>query len=166
MTLRELAKEYDDTDLLLAHYSDNKRAWAKLIDLEPAQVWQMLDQITRNERADIRKDALRAMNTIAQGDTPEDKKKRLAGGARRTEKRQEAVFEWPLFGGKPLRECRVGDLMESVGLRREQIMGQEMAADFEEAIALLLPNNKVTVGKTLTAEAISEAYREIYVEAA
>jgi len=163
MTLRELVKEHD-ADSLYSYLMAHPRIWAAALKDGPL-VTRMLDQLFRDERADLRQNTHRGMARI-EGDTPQDKANRLAGQERLTDRMKSTLFDWPTYAGKPLRECRMADLRASVAARRDQAGRQELAAGFEETVANLLPNARVMVGTTLTAEAISEAYQGVYVEAA
>ena len=163
MTLRELVKEHDADSLhsyLLAH----PRIWAAGLKDGPL-VARMLDQLFRDERADLRQSAHRGMAALT-GDTPEDKANRMAGQKRLTDRMEKTLLDWPTFAGVPLRDCTRSTLLASVAARRDQAGRQELAAGFEEAVARLLPNKRATVGRALTAEAISEAYQGVYSEAA
>ncbi len=163
MTLRKLVKEHDASSLhsyLIAH----PKIWAAALHDGPL-VTRMLDQLFRDERADLRQNTHRGMAALT-GDTPEDKANRLAGSARLTNRVRDTLLDFPTYGGKPLRECRLADLRASVTARREQAGRQGLAADFEEAVANLLPNGRTMVGTTLTVEAISKAYQGVYSEAA
>lgn len=163
MTLRELITEHDANSLhsyLLAH----PRIWAAALKDGPL-VTRMLDQLIRDGRHEHRQSVHRGMLSLA-GDTPEDKANRMAGQERLTRRMSSTLLDWATYAGMPLRDCRYADLIASVAARREQASRQELAAGFEEAVAALLPDGCVTVGDVLTAEAISEAYQGVYIEAA
>lgn len=163
MTLRELVKEHD-ADTLYAYLLVHPRIWTNTLQDGPT-VTRMLDQLIRDECRVPRRAVHRGMAALT-GDTPVDKANRQAGQERLTDRMRDTLFDWPTYAGKPLRECRMSDLRVSAAARREQAGRQELAASFEEAVANLLPNSRIMVGTTLTAEAISEAYRGVYSKAA
>ncbi len=163
MTLRELVKEHD-ADTLYSYLLAHPKIWANTLQDGPL-VARMLGQLFRDEFRVPRTAIHRGMAPLT-GDTPEDKANRMAGQKRLTDRFKDTLLDWALYSGKPLRECRMADLRASVAARRKQAVGQELAADFEEAVANLLPNGRTMVGTTLTAEAISEAYQGVYSAAA
>ncbi len=163
MTLRELVKEHD-ADSLYSYLLAHPRVWTAALKDGPV-VTRMLDQLIRDERHGHRQSVHRGMLSLA-GDTPEDKANRMAGQKRLTSRWKSTLLDWTTYAGMPMRDCRYADLAASVAARRGQASRQELAADFESAVATLLPGGRVTVGEALTAEAISEAYQGVYIEAA
>lgn len=163
-SLRSLVREFveagKDTEDLLKYVNKNPQVWTAARK-DRSTAWMMLDALIRNCRHGQRRTAAKG-----EGDTPEDKRKRMEGMKRITEDIRDTLFDWPVWSGKPIRRCTLEEIDSSVEERLDQNERNEMAAEFEKGVAKVMrrknPSPTTTCGEIVTDEEIRKAHKKVY----
>jgi hypothetical protein len=163
--LREAAQYYADrfdiadaTERFSGYIRNNPQLWADVLE-NPSTLSRMLGQLVRDVFHAKRQNAA---GSTKSGDTEEDREKRAAGRYRREGLFRDSILDWPVYGGRSIRDCTKSDLEQSVQLRRQQIFNHNIAVSFEQLVAEALPNKRVTVGEALSVDRLTNLYSEAF----